>query len=205
MMTVTNQPTLADLAGLSNKNLVLIATAAIGTAFLPTWIGWMREVVPEINLRVVLTPRAGRFVGIDAVTAFARQPITIDDWDDTNGEPRHVQLADWADCFLVHPATMDFVSRLSAGLCDSPTLLTLQGTDAPVVVAASCPPGFVDGDAWAGYVSSFAKRRNITLLPPTVGVSISDLDRAGSPAELFPVALATLARKLTAGAEGVSQ
>jgi phosphopantothenoylcysteine decarboxylase/phosphopantothenate--cysteine ligase len=185
-----------DVSALSGKRLLLLATGALGTAFLPSWIGWIKQTVPDIDLQVALTPTALDFVGAKAVHGFLGAPALVDSWEASGGRSIHVEVGEWADGFLIHPASMSFVARLSAGLCDSPLMLAIQGTLKPVVVAASAPPGFVKTPVWRGYQEAFKARENVELLAPMEGESAHASSLVGSPATIFPIAAARLSSAL---------
>jgi len=182
-----------DLTALEGRRIVVMGTAAPGAAFLPSWLGWMAQVAPDVELRVVLTRSARGFVGPTALRTFTGVPPIIDDWEAADGAALHVDLAQWAEGWLIHPATMNLVARLAAGLCDSPAVLALQSTLAPIVVAASAPPGFVDTPVWQRYTRELAERPNVHLLEPLTGVSAFDPSIAGSPPAMFPHAASVLA------------
>lgn len=184
------------LSGLTNRRIVIAATGALGTAFLPSWIGWMQEVCPTTLFRIVLTPRARAFVAVSAITALTGEPPLIDEWGHRHDDPVHVELEQWAEGYLVHPSSMDFLSRLSLGLCDSPLLLALQCTVSPLVVAAAAPPGFTAGPSWPRYAERMSTRARTLLLPPMDGVSVAAPERVGAPPQLFPVAAAALGELL---------
>lgn len=186
--------------GLADRRIVVVATGALGAAFLHSWLGWFTTVSPSTQVRVVVTPAARRFVTLGTLHALGHEPI-VDDWDEHPYRPVHVELGQWAEGFLVHPATMDFVSRLSAGLCDSPVLLALQGSTAPTVVAASAPPGFTSSPVWSDYVEALKRRPHVALLPPMTGHSVSSAELEGLPPTIFPAAMQTLGRMLTGGQE----
>lgn len=199
---MTDKP--ADLRGLEGRRIVVVGTGAPGAAFLPSWLGWLGQAAPDADVRVVLTRTATKFLGVAAVRTFTGTAPLIDDWEAEGGDPVHVELAQWAHGWLVHPATMDFVSRLANGACDSPAMLALQTSTAPVVVAASAPPGFVRTPVWRRFGDLLAERPNIRLLDPLDGVSAFDPTIAGSPPALFPTAAVTLASAMT-GEEAVAR
>ncbi len=183
------RPSSEYLAGLRGRRIAVVATGSIAAMYLPAWLQWLNAAVPELSTRVILSRSSLGFVGRDAVSAFAQAPVLIDEWGDAVREAQHVELGEWAEAFVVHPATMDFVSRVSAGLCNSPTLLAMQGSLAPIVLAAAAPPGFTDSPVWTGYVSALRDRPNVHLLAPEQGVSARNRDREGSPPKTFPIVL----------------
>lgn len=186
------------LSGLSDRRIAIVATGALGAMYLPAWLHWLRAAAPTVHTRTIITRSATGFVGLDALAAFSTVTPEIDEWGQSPRSPKHLDIDDDVHAYVVHPATMSFVSRLSAGLCDSPTMLAIQGTMSPVVVAASAPPGFIDGPVWRRYESDLSERPNIHLLPPNDGVSAKDQMRSGSPPRPFPAVmeyLDTLLRK----------
>lgn len=186
-----------SIEGLADRRIAVMATGALGASFLHSWLGWLRSTSPSTEVRIVLTPSALQFIGLGTIRGFGYEPL-IDDWSDNEHRPVHVELGQWAQGFLVHPATMHFVSRLSAGLCDSPALLAIQGSLAPVVVAASAPPGFTDTPVWQQYRRTLALRPNVELLAPMRGFSVSDPSLEGLPPALFPAAAQALSGALVA-------
>lgn len=182
-------PASAYLSGLSGRRIAVVATGALGAMYLPAWLHWLRAAAPTVHTRTIVTKSALGFVGLDALTAFSNVPPEIDDWGRSPRSPKHLDIDDDVHAYVVHPATMSFVSRMSAGLCDSPTMLAIQGTKSPVVVAASAPPGFTDGPVWRRYESELNARPNIHLLAPEDGVSAKDQMRTGSPPRPFPAVL----------------
>lgn len=184
------------LSALSGRNLLLVATGCIGTMYLPMWISWLREQAPQVNLKVVVTASASEFVAPAPIKAFLGHPPLVDSWSHQSSSALHIEIESWADCVLVHPASMSFVSKLSAGLCDSPLLLALQGMSVPIVVSAAAPPGFTRSAAWHSYCAHLAERPNITLLEPAKGFSAVDPHREGNPAQGFPLALSSLIDKM---------
>ncbi|WP_207843730.1 flavoprotein [Williamsia soli] len=190
-----SDPSTYSIEGLADRRIVVMATGALGASFLHSWLGWLSSTSPSTEIRVVLTPSALQFVGLGTIRGFGYEPL-IDTWSDNEQRPVHVELGQWADGYLVHPATMHFVSRLSAGLCDSPAMLAIQGSLAPVVVAASAPPGFTRTPVWKQYCTALALRPNVELLPPMKGFSVSDPALEGLPPVLFPAAAQALSGAL---------
>lgn len=182
----STSPYLAHLAG---RRIAIIATGALNAMYLPAWLHWLGIAAPTVSTRTVLTSSARGFVGLDALRAFSTTPPELDVWEESPRSARHIDLDDDVDAYVVHPATMSFVSRVCAGLCDSPTMLAIQGTGSPVIVAASAPPGFQEGPLWRRFEADLQSRPNIHLLPPQEGVSARDRTRTGSPPAPFPSVL----------------
>ncbi|POX38800.1 flavoprotein [Streptomyces sp. Ru73] len=175
------------------KRLLHLVTGGIQAMMLPTWLTWFRSHYPETEVHTVLTHSGRRFVGTTAVavTGGGKLP-TIDTWPEEPDRSLHVELAAWPDAVLVHPATMHFVARLSLGLADTPALLALQCTRAPIVVCPSLPPGGHLNPAYQRHVLELSERDNLTVLPPVRGTSVSTGEEGIGTAAYLPHALSAL-------------
>jgi phosphopantothenoylcysteine synthetase/decarboxylase len=122
----------------------------------------------------MLTRSAQRFVTRDALTAFASGTVLQDVWPDEPDEgATHVELAQWPDAIVVHPATYNFVSRLALGAADTPLLLALQCTRAPIAIAPALPPGGAESYGYRRHVAALSERPNVTVVPPQPGYSVT--------------------------------
>jgi phosphopantothenoylcysteine decarboxylase/phosphopantothenate--cysteine ligase len=91
------------------------------------------------RVRCLLTPRAAELVRPQLFEALTGEPASVHEF----GEARrtgmdHIELARWAEVFLVAPATADLIARLALGLADDlPTTVALAL--APEVQRVLCP------------------------------------------------------------------
>ena len=81
--------------------------------------------------RVVMTRNATELVGPKTFEALSGYPVGVDTFDTNRWQDDHIGLADWADCFVVAPATANVIGKLAAGLADD--LLTTAS------LAMTCP------------------------------------------------------------------
>ncbi|MFZ3470966.1 flavoprotein [Streptomyces sp. 4.24] len=170
----------------SAQRLLIVATGALGVCALPGWLGWLRESYPETETKVLLTRQAGTFVTPAALTAIGGRPVLHDVWptEPTVAAP-HVELAQWADAVAVYPATFHFVSRFATGLADTPSLLALQCTTAPIGIAPALPPGGYKSYAFRSHLAALRNRPNVVVAAPEPGRSItSGLIEASTAAPL---------------------
>ncbi|MEU9046542.1 MULTISPECIES: flavoprotein [unclassified Kitasatospora] len=182
-----------SLPPLRAKRLLYVATGGIQAMFLPQWLSWFRSGYPGTEVRCIVTPSALRFTGATAIAVASGASLpTVDIWPDQPDRALHVELAEWPDAVLVHPATMHFVARLALGLADTPTLLALQCTRAPVVVCPALPPGGHLNPAYRAHVAALAERDNFAVLPPVNGVSLTTGEEGVGTAALLTHAVAAL-------------
>ncbi len=87
-------------------------------------------------VRVVMSESAEQFISPLTFESLTGQPVARSFWNETEpGAIGHIELADWADCVVVAPATADTIAKTAFGFSDSPLLAVLLATKAPVVFA----------------------------------------------------------------------
>jgi len=90
----------------------------------------------DVEVRVVMTAAATRFVTPMTFEALSRHPVFHDQWAlGVNGDIRHVSLADEADLLLVAPATANILGKFARGIADDPLSTLYLATRAAVLVA----------------------------------------------------------------------
>ena len=88
------------------------------------------------DVHVVMTRAATEFVGQLTFRTLSQNPVATDMFETVSSwEPRHVSLADTADCLLIAPCTANVLAKLAHGLADDLLTATALATRAPVVVA----------------------------------------------------------------------
>ena len=151
----------------SFSRLMLVVTGSIGAAYLPAWLIWLSRKHPELELRIVLTRSAERFITRTTIHASSGAEVEIDTWEDEEvAEARHVRWAQWAEAIMVYPASMHYLARLATGLADTPSLLAAHCTRAPILVAPGLPPGAVEGPVYASHVRALKARGNVDVIAP---------------------------------------
>ncbi|MBT2386690.1 flavoprotein [Streptomyces sp. ISL-11] len=153
------------------RRLLYVATGSLSAMFTPMWLHWIRENYPDVDLKVVITPSTTNFTGLSALTMMGRTEVIRDVWPESPSTAIHVELAEWADSVIVHPATFSFISRLAVGLADSPAMLALQCTGAPIAIAPALPGGGAESPAHRRHLQLLKDRPNITVVPGTKGIS----------------------------------
>ena len=120
---------------LKGKNVLLAVTGSIAaykSAFL------VRELIKKgSNVKVILTESSLQFVTPITLSTLSKNPVYKDFIkDQETGEwNNHVALGEWADLFLIAPATAHTISNLVTGKSDSFFLATFLSNNSPVFVA----------------------------------------------------------------------
>jgi len=94
----------------------------------------LREAGAEV--RVVLTAAAAHFVTATTFQALSGQPVRSSLWDEAaEAAMGHIELARWAECIVVAPASADLLARLAHGMADDLLTTVCLATAAPLHVA----------------------------------------------------------------------
>src|SRR5690606_38360627 len=124
------------MAVLNGKNILLGVTggiAAYKTAFL------VRLLVKKgANVKVVMTQAAKEFVTPLTLSALSKNEVFSSFTNDENENAQwnnHVELALWADLFLIAPATANTLSKMANGTCDNLLLACYRSAKCPVYYA----------------------------------------------------------------------
>jgi phosphopantothenoylcysteine decarboxylase/phosphopantothenate--cysteine ligase len=90
----------------------------------------------DVDVHVVMTAHATRFVTPMTFEALSRHPVFLDQFAlGESGEIRHIGLADAADLLLVAPATANVLAKFARGIADDALSTLYLATVAPVLVA----------------------------------------------------------------------
>lgn len=90
-----------------------------------------------IEVRVILTASAEAFVSALTFATLSRNPAYSDRdfWQPTHGRPLHIELADWADLFVIAPLSANTLAKLVWGLADNLLTNTVLASRCPILVA----------------------------------------------------------------------
>jgi phosphopantothenoylcysteine decarboxylase/phosphopantothenate--cysteine ligase len=155
-----------------------------------------------LDVRVVPTAAALRFVGEATWAALSGRPVAADVWASVHEVP-HVRLGQDADLVLVVPATADLLARAAHGLADDLLTSTLLTARCPVVLAPAMHTEMWEHAATRANVSTL-RSRGVVVLEPAVGRltgADSGKGRLPDPEEVLAVAATVLARRGLPGAD----
>src|SRR5579859_1243251 len=91
--------------------------------------------------RVILTRSGSELVSARVLETVSGRPvITSDPFGPGHNGTDHIEIARWADAFLIYAATADFLSRYAQGQAGESLTLQLLATRAPVLIAPAMNP-----------------------------------------------------------------
>ncbi|MDT8317552.1 MAG: bifunctional phosphopantothenoylcysteine decarboxylase/phosphopantothenate--cysteine ligase CoaBC [bacterium] len=88
------------------------------------------------QVRVVMTANACEFVTPLTFRAISGHPVARDTFSpDTTSGIDHIQLTDWAELFLIAPATANIIGKMAAGIADDALSTMAIAYDGPFLLA----------------------------------------------------------------------
>lgn len=152
---------------LDQKNVLLGVSGGIAAYKTPDLVRKLTAL--GANVRVVLTQSATHFVSPLALQAVSGNKVSSQLLDEeAEAGMGHIELARWADYFLVAPATANTIAKLSHGLADDLLSTLALATTAPLFVAPA-----MNQQMWAAPATSYnmnvITQRGAIILGPAAG------------------------------------
>ena len=152
---------------LKGKKIVLGVTGGIAVYKAVDLVSRLRKQGCEV--RVVMTEHAQQFVTPLTFKEISGNQVAVSMWS-SNQEfnVEHIALANWADAFVVAPATANIIAKMAYCLADDLLSTTLLAAQAPIVVCPAMNTGMYENAATQENIAKL-QGRGITVMPPAVG------------------------------------
>lgn len=152
---------------LQGKKIVLGVTGGIAVYKAVDLVSRLRKAGCEV--RVVMTEHAQQFVTPLTFKEISGNAVATSMWN-ANQEfnVEHIALANWADAFLVAPATANILAKMACGIADDLLSTTLLAAQAPIVVCPAMNTGMYQNPATQENIAKL-QERGVTVMPPAVG------------------------------------
>ena len=142
------------------------------------------------NVKIVMTESATAFITPLTLSTLSKNPVFSSYYHKDSGEwNNHVELALWADVFIIAPATANTIAKFSQGICDNLLCAVYLSAKCPVFLAPA-----MDLDMWK-HPSTKKNIQTLTsfgnsFIQPGTGELASGLygeGRMAEPQEIFEV------------------
>ena len=121
---------------IAQKNILVGVTGGIAAYKTPLLI---RQLVKlNCNVKVVMTPSSKEFVTPLTLSTVSKNDVYSEFSTEKNGNPtwnNHVELSEWADIFIIAPATSNSISSMANAKCDNILLACYLSSSCPVFIA----------------------------------------------------------------------
>ena len=119
---------------LSRKNILLGVTGGIAAYKTANLVRLFKK--SGALVKVVMTPDSKEFITPLTLSTLSENPIYSHFSSKETGEwNSHVELALWADLFIIAPATANTIAKMASGPCDNLLLATYLSAKCPVFIA----------------------------------------------------------------------
>jgi phosphopantothenoylcysteine decarboxylase/phosphopantothenate--cysteine ligase len=137
-----------------------------------------------LEVRVIMTLSATRFVAPLTFEALTANPVATEVWDEQPGTSRmgHLELARWADVLVIAPASAASLARLALGLADDLLGAVALATDARLVVAPAMESSMFAHPATQQHLCAL-EARGATIIGPESGRLASGAEGPGRMTE----------------------
>jgi phosphopantothenoylcysteine decarboxylase/phosphopantothenate--cysteine ligase len=160
----------------------------------------------DVDVHVVMTVAATRFVAPMTFEALSRHPVFLDQWAlGEQSDIRHISLADSADLLLVAPATANILGKFARGIADDALSTLYTATTAPVVVAPAMNVNMFSHPAVTENLD-ILRSRGVRVVEPGAGYLACGWlgkGRLAEVPEIVEAAMAALARRTDLAGETV--
>lgn len=154
-----------------------------------------------LEVHVVMTAAAGRFVQPLTFAALTRHKVITSLWDEGAGDSaeydgdqngiEHIAEAQWADALVVAPATANILAKFAHGITDDFLTTMYLATQAPVLVAPAMNVNMWEHAATQANLE-ILRQRGVRVVEPGTGDLACGMVGAGRMAEPEAIADAVL-------------
>ena len=119
---------------LQGKHILLGITGSIAVYKAAMLCRLLRVAGAEV--KVVMTPTAKEFITPVTMATLSKNPIAVEFYNPENGDwHSHISMGEWADCYLIAPATANTLAKMAYGIADNLLLTTYLSARCQTVVA----------------------------------------------------------------------
>lgn len=166
---------------LEGRHILLGITGSIAAYKAAVLCRLLRKEGAEVQ--VVMTALAKQFITPLTMATLSQRPILVEFFDPENGAwNSHISLGEWADCYLIAPATANTLAKMCHGVADNLLLTTYLSARCPVMVAPA-----MDLDMYAHHTTQRnlqdLAQHGVGIIEPGTGFLASGLEGKGRMAE----------------------
>ncbi len=122
-----------SIPSLNGKHILIGVTAGIAAYKIPHLVRLL--VKEQASVKVIMTEDAEAFVTPLTLSVLSKEKVYTAFQSQEHEWNSHVALAQWADAFVIAPATANTLAKMSHGICDNLLLATYLSAKCPVFFA----------------------------------------------------------------------
>ena len=131
------------------------------------------------EVKCVMTPSASDFISPLVVSTLSDNPVAIEFWNKESGLwTNHVELALWADLYIIAPATANTIAKMANGICDNLLLACYYSSKSKTVIAPAMDLDMYQHPTFKRNLKQLISD-NVLVIPATIGSLASGLEGEG--------------------------
>ena len=131
------------------------------------------------EVKCVMTPSASDFISPLVVSTLSENPVAIEFWNKDSGLwTNHVELALWADLYIIAPATANTIAKMANGICDNLLLACYYSSKSKTIIAPAMDLDMYQHPTFKRNLKQLISD-NVLVIPATKGSLASGLEGEG--------------------------
>jgi phosphopantothenoylcysteine decarboxylase/phosphopantothenate--cysteine ligase len=181
------------------KRILLGITGGIAAYKIAYLIRLLKKEGAEV--RCIMTPASCDFISPLVVSTLSQNPVSIEFWNKETGVwTNHVELAVWADLFVIAPATANTISKMAVGTCDNLLLAVYLSMKSKTIIAPAMDLDMYQHPTFKRNLKQLIED-GVAIIPATSGELASGLEGQGRMEE--PENILEFIRKMYQGSQNV--
>jgi phosphopantothenoylcysteine decarboxylase/phosphopantothenate--cysteine ligase len=159
------------------KRILLGITGGIAAYKIAYLIRLLKKEGAEV--RCIMTPASCDFISPLVVSTLSQNPVSIEFWNKETGVwTNHVELALWADLFVIAPATANTISKMAVGTCDNLLLAVYLSMKSKTIIAPAMDLDMYQHPTFKRNLNQLVED-GLSVIPATSGELASGLEGQG--------------------------
>lgn len=166
---------------IENKNILIGITGGIAAYKACELIRMFKK--NNANVKVVVTPNAFEFVTELTLETLSQNQVFSDQFDTNEKKPEHIALCDWADVFVIAPASANTLGKIANGICDNLLTSLACAFQKQIFAAPAMNTGMYENKAVQKNIETL-KQSGVKIIEPDTGFLACGTDGKGRLADI---------------------
>lgn len=169
---------------IKNKNILIGITGGIAAYKICELIRLFKK--NDANVKVVATKSALEFVTPLTLETLSQEPVYIEQFSTSDRKPEHISLCDWADVFVIAPASANSIGKIANGICDNLLTSLACAYKKQIFIAPAMNTGMWENQAVQKNIETL-KNYNVKVIEPESGFLACGTNGVGRLAEVSEI------------------
>lgn len=170
----------------TRANLLLGISGSINATSVPTYLQYFRASFVQ-SIKVIMTKQAAEIIAPKVVELFIDDRVFLTSWDRSPSIERvpHIQLTQWADLFVILPATANTMGKAANGIADDLLSTAILSSADPLIFVPAMNIAMWENKALQRNVQTLERDGHTVIKPdaPTFAVGSHQPDAVTSKPE----------------------